>query len=143
MKKGLLLFSTLLAVVLLTGCSGSVTRLTCSQTVSGVNVKMLADFKSDELTYLGLQYDMDLSAYSDSQINLLKDQDMCSSVKASMAGYTNAFTNCKQNIENKNLKITADFDLDKLTDGLSRKTNIEEAKVQLEKQGYSCVTSNK
>ena len=142
MRKGLLLLSTLVFAVIITGCSGK-TRLTCTQKVQTVDVKMFADFKGDELTYLGLQYDMDLSEYNDTQVDLITKQDMCSTVKSSMASYSNAFTNCKQNVSNKNLKITADFDLDKLTGDLSKKTNVEEAKTQLEKQGYSCTTSNK
>lgn len=143
MKRGLILFGALFAMVLLTGCSSKETRLICTQTVQGVDVKMIADFASDELTYLGLEYNMDLSAYNDTQIDYLNKQDMCSTVKASMSSYSNAFTNCKQNVANKNLKITADFDLDKLTTGLSRKTSVEEAKAELEKQSYSCTVTNK
>lgn len=165
MKK-ILLFSTLFVALLLTGCgndsgntnglNGIVTtptptvapstskRLLCEQKVQTVDVDMIADFEKDELTYLGLKYEMDLSGYTDVQINAIRAQDMCGTVKASMQGYTNAFTNCKQSVVNKTLLITADFDLDKLIESnLSRKTSIELAKAELEKQNYSCTISNK
>ncbi len=142
MKK-VLLFGIMFAVVFLTGCQKT-TRLVCSQSVTSsgleVSVDMIADFGEEELVYLGLEYGMDLSAYTDAQVDLINKQDMCSSVKANMSSYAEAFTNCKQSVSNKKLKITADFDLDKLMNsGLSRKTNADEAKTVLEKQGYTCV----
>ena len=141
MKK--VLFA-LIALLLVTGCGGSTKRLLCSQKVQTVDVDMIADFKGDELTYLGLKYEIDLTSYTDAQVELVGKQDMCSTVKASMSSYTNAFTNCKQKIDNKILVITADFDLDKLVGAdISKKTSIEEAKKELEKQNYSCTVSNK
>lgn len=159
MKK-VLLFSVLFLALFLTGCSsdsdkesnpldiGGNTivkekRLVCSQKVQTVDVDMIADFKGDELTYLGLKYEMDLSSYNDVQINAIKAQDMCITVKNSMQSYTNAFTNCKQDVVDKVLVITADFDLDKLITGdIKRETKIEEVKKALESQNYSC-TINK
>ena len=93
MKK-ILLFSMLFILLLSTGCSSDETnklgdinpiennevengkRLVCSQKVKTVDVDMIADFENDELTYLGLKYEMDLSAYSDVQINAIKAQDI-------------------------------------------------------------------
>ena len=160
MKK--MLLGILFALVLLTGCSSESSsnlgdnifgndieedngvRLVCSQKVQIVDVDMIADFKDESLTYLGLKYKMDLSAYNDAQITAINGQDMCSSVKQSMTKYTDSFTNCKQSIEDKALIITADFDLDKLIDDdITKTTNIEEAKKELEKQGYTCVESKK
>ena len=106
-----------------------------------INVDMIADFKGDNLEALGLKYTMDLSEYNDEQIKAVSDQDMCASVKASMSasGLGEAFTNCKQGVNNKILEITADFDLDKMVgDDLSKETNVEEATKELEKQGYTC-----
>ena len=155
MRK-VLLFS-LLFVALLTGCSnneaegnplnggikGNVQRLVCSQKVQTVDVNMIGDFKGDELTYLGLKYTMDLSAYNDAQINAIKAQDMCGTVKASMSTYSSSFTNCKQSVENKNLIITADFDLEKLMTGeIKKEAKLADVKKSLEQQNYSC-TINK
>ena len=162
MKK-VLLFSAICIAMLLTGCSkdgnnnplddnglfNGITgknekRLVCNQKVQTVDVDMYADFSGDELTYLGLKYEMDLSSYTDAQIDLIKKQDMCSTVKQSMSNYTNAFTNCKQGIENKILVITADFDLDKLVTGdIKKEAKIEDVKAGLEKQNYSCTINNK
>ena len=154
MKKiGLL--CTLLIVLLLTGCESDIinngdikvdngTRLSCNQKVQTVDVKMIADFKDDKLTYLGLEYGMDLSSYTDTQVNAIQKEDMCTIVKNSMSNYSDAFTNCKQSVENKQLLITADFDLDKLKGAdLTTQTSIDEAKTELEKQGYSCTITKK
>ena len=159
MKK--LLFSLLIATVIVTGCGKEKTdgennndskpvdiitkseRLVCSQKVQTVDVDMIADFKGDVLTYLGLKYEMDLGSYNDAQINAIKAQDMCTTVKQSMASYTEAFTNCKQDVVNKVLVITADFDLDKLITGdIKKEAKIEDIKASLEKQNYVC-TINK
>lgn len=160
MKK-ILLFSTLFIILLLTGCSNNGNklgdidlpinedidngvRLVCSRKVQTVDVDMIADFKEDTLTYLGLQYEMDLSAYTDAQISAVGAQDMCTTVKKSMSTYTDAFTNCKQKVENKVLVITADFDLTKLAGAdLTTNTNLTDAKTGLEKQGYSCIEEKK
>ena len=163
MKK-ILLFSVLFVALLLTGCDSKkdeeiVTptstpsptpvpvvgkRLVCSQKVQTVDVNMIADFESETLTYLGLEYKMDLSEYSSAQIDAIKKQDMCSTVAKTMQSYTYAFTNCKQSVTNKTLLITADFDLDKLTGSdLSDKDSIDTAKSELEKQNYSCTITNK
>ena len=145
MKKYLFVIG-LSCLLVLTGCGKKEEkRLVCTQKVSSsgveVNVDMLADFKGDNLDYLGLKYTMDLSEYNDVQIDAIAKQDMCSVVKTSMtaSGLGEAFTNCKQGVNNKVLEITADFDLDKMVgDDLSRKTSVEEATKELEKQGYTC-----
>lgn len=141
MKKYLFIIG-LSCLLVLTGCGKKEEkRLICSQKVLTVNVDMIADFKGDNLEALGLKYTMDLSEYNDEQIKAVSDQDMCASVKASMSasGLGEAFTNCKQGVNNKILEITADFDLDKMVgDDLSKETNVEEATKELEKQGYTC-----
>lgn len=66
---------------------------------------------------------------------------MCSVVKSYMdtSGLGEAFTNCKQGVNDQILEITADFDLDKMVgDDLSKETSVEEATKELEKQGYTC-----
>lgn len=141
MKKYLFVIG-LSCLLVLTGCGKKdEKRLICSQKVLTVNVDMIADFKGDNLEALGLKYTMDLSEYNDAQIKAVSAQDMCASVKASMSasGLGEAFTNCKQGVNNKILEITADFDLDKMVgDDLSKETNVEEATKELEKQGYTC-----
>lgn len=151
MKKTLFL-GVLLGLLFVTGCgvkdiiSGGKDekRVTCSQKVQTVDVNMIADYTNDELSYLGLKYNMDLSAYSDIQINAVKNQDMCSVVKTNMSTFSTAFENCKQTVENKVLVITADFNLSKIvTSDNKSQTTKEEMISSLEKQGYSCVTTDK
>ena len=138
MKK-LYFFSALLIVTLLvTGC-GSSKRIVCSQKVSIVDVDMIIDYENDKLSAMGLKYTMDLGDYTDEQINQVTSQNLCSSVQAAMNAYSDAFTNCKQNMEGKKLVITADFVLEKLPgyqNGVNEK--MEDAIKGLEAQGYKC-----
>ena len=158
MKK-LFIFSLLLVALFITGCGkdekenenggnplnggtnvvSNEQRLVCSQKVQTVDVNMIADFRGDELTYLGLKYEMDLRSYNDAQIKAVEATDMCTTVKNSMQAYINSFTNCKQSVINKVLVITADFDLDKLIAGdIRREAKIEDVKRSLETQSYVC-----
>ena len=137
MKK-LVLISALVTILLITGC-GKTEKLVCSQKVAMVDVDMIADWKNNELNYLGLKYTMDLSGYNDTQVEAVNKQNMCETVKKAMSSYQDAFTNCKQKLENKKLVITADFDIDKMPNSeIGRKSTKEEAVKQLEKQGYTC-----
>ena len=141
MKKYLLVI-LLSGLLLITGCGNkNEKKLVCNQKVLTVDVNMIADFNDNNLDYLGLKYTMDLSDYSDAQIQAINDEDMCTTVKETMNsnGLGDAFTNCKQKINDKVLEITADFDLDKMIgNDISRETSIEEAIKELEQQGYKC-----
>lgn len=148
MKK-MLLACLLFGTVFLTACGNDNVvkgrkELVCSQKVSVVDIDMIADFNDDKIESLELKYTMDLSSYSDEQISAISGQNMCSSVKSAMSDYTDAFTNCKQNIENKILVITADFDINKMGGAdITSKTNIEDAKKAFESQNYTCVLNDK
>jgi len=132
------LFSLLFICLLLVGCS-STKRVVCNQKVSVIDVDMIMDFKDDVISYMGLKYTMDLSSYSDEQINLIKEQNICDTVKQSMSAYADAFTNCKQNIDNKKLLVTADFDIDKIPGSAEgKKESMDQAIKELEAQGYTC-----
>ena len=137
MKK-VVLFSALFLALLLTGCS-STKRVVCSQKVATVDVDMIMDFKNDVISYMGLKYTMDLSEYSDDQIKEVESRDLCVNVKAAMSTYKDAFKNCKQGMQGKELVITADFDIDKLPGASSgKKVSMEDAIKSLETQGYKC-----
>ena len=111
--RRVLLVSILLIALFVTGCGNS-NEVVCTQSVSGVKIDMIMSFKEDKLDTMGLKYSMNLEDYSDEQIKQIGEQNLCSSVKNAMKTYVDAFKNCKQNIDNKNLVITADFDIDKL-----------------------------
>lgn len=138
MKK-LYLFGTLLVVALLvTGC-GSKNEVVCTQSVSGVKVDMIMNFKDDKIDTMGVKYSMDLSNYSDDQVKQIESQNLCSSVQTAMGTYGTAFTNCKQKVENKNLLVTADFDIQKLPGAINGQGDTKEQAIKgLESQGYKC-----
>lgn len=140
------LFTILIAILFLTGCGNTtkLQRLTCNQKIKTVSVDMIADFKDDKITYFGLEYDMDLSGISDKEINLVNQVDMCETVKKSVSQYTDAFKNCKKTKEDKILKITADFDLNKIINNESKEEiTLEAFKDKLEKENYLCVIEDK
>lgn len=142
MKK-VLLFSALLVAMVLTGCSGNKRYLDCNQslTTGGYkqDVNLHAKFDGEDIVDYGIRYDMDLSAYSDTERLGINSQDMCSMAAASMGNYENAIINCKQRIENKHLVITADYNLKVLLSVADGKPTIESLKTQLEKQNYACI----
>ena len=140
MKKNILVVSLLSAILLLTGCgSNKEALLRCKATKSGVDVGFNVGFKGSKVVKMDLSYDMDLSQYSDAQIDLVKEQDFCSSVKSSMKEYEEAFVNCKQEVSNKHLLVTSDLDVDKVAKNeLQKFATPEDTKKELEKTGYTC-----
>lgn len=141
MKK-ILLFSILLISLFICGCDNN-KKVVCSNKISkdGINIDVLmtGDFVSNKLNSLSLQYMMDLSGYSDSQIKTISDLDMCSSVESSMKEYVGDFKDCKQSIEEKKLVITAIFDISKLSNlDINSKTTSDEFINSLKKQDYTC-----
>ena len=140
MKKLILGSILLFGVLLLTGCgSQKEALLRCTATQSGVDVNLNVKFIGKKVDKMDLSYNMDLSGYNDTQINAIGNQDFCTSVKNAMSQYSDAFTNCKQNISNKHLVVTADFDIDKIaTSELDKMSSVEDAKTGLESAGYTC-----
>ncbi len=139
MKRNIILSVCLCAVLLLvTGC-GRERTLVCTQTASGVDITFNVGFKGNTIKTMDFSYDMDLTSYNDAQIEAIGKQDLCTTVKNSMAQYKDAFTDCKQNIENKHLRLSSRFDVDKIAKNqLDKMTSPEKAKEDLETQGYSC-----
>ena len=82
---------------------------------------------------------MDLSKYSDAQIEAIGKQDFCSRVKSSMSTFKDAFSNCNQEISSKHLNVKAELDVNKVAkDYVSKIAKPESAKAELEKVGYTC-----
>ena len=137
MKKkvmGLTLF--LCGVFCLVGCgSSSSGKLTCKITSGGADVTLTANFDGNKVDAMSIKYDMDLSSYSDSQVTILEKQDFCKSLKSSMSQFE--LTGCKQDISNKQLKVTSDIDISKMasTDLVGSK---DETKKALEAMGFKC-----
>ena len=140
MKKGTLIFaiSLFMITLLFSGCSTN-KKLSCTQTSSGVDITFNVGFKGNTINSMDFAYDMDLSSYTDEQISYLKNMDFCSTVKSSVSDYKDAFVDCKQNIENKQLKVTSKLDVDKIAKNtLSKIKSVNSAKKELESQGFKC-----
>ena len=129
-----------ISLLTLTGCGNSdVKTLVCTQNVSGINIELTTKFAGKKVDNMKMKYAINLSSYNETQIDAIKEQDFCTLVKGSMIGYENAFNNCKQNVNDKELLITADFDVNKIEDdNIKEESTPEEAKKGLEQEGYTC-----
>ena len=152
MRKGkLAVFAVaLMLLVAVTGCdlkkdkesgkSSTKKVVTCTTSVSGVDVEFNMTFEGKKIKGMDFNYDMDLSAYSDAQIKAVGAQDFCSVVKKSFTGFENAFENCDQDIKNKHLVVNSKLDVEKLSSSMKdTMVSPEKAKEGLEATGYTCV----
>lgn len=141
MKKRMIVLLFVVALtVILTGCgSKKSTKLVCTQSVNGVDVEFNIFFEGNKINKMDFNYAMDLSTYTDEQVEILSNQDFCSIVKSSMKEYEDAFTNCNQNITDQALKINSVLDVDKVAKSeLDKMESPSNAKEDLEAQGYTC-----
>ena len=129
------------SILVLTGCGNSGAKtLVCTQNAAGVDIELTTKFAGNKVDDMKMKYTMDVSSYNETQIDAIKGQDFCTLVKGSMSGYEKAFNNCKQDVGNGKLLITADFDITKIEDEtLKEESTPEEAKKGLEEEGYTCV----
>ena len=139
MRK-MLIGVSLIALTLTTGCFASKEKnLVCTTNVSGIKIEFNIKFKGNIVKNMDFSYDMDLSSYSESQIDLVKAKDFCPTIKQSMPDYSFAFKDCNQKLENKHLIVASEIDVDKIAnstkDKMGSPTKTKEA---LEKTGYSC-----
>ncbi len=123
------------AVLCLTGCGNKPSTLVCSQTISGVEATLTANFVGKELKSMGFNYNMDLSKYSDTYINAIEKQDFCKSVQNAISQFT--LVDCTQKVEDKKLLVTSGIDITKI-DKSDLVGSPAATKAELEKQGYTC-----
>jgi hypothetical protein len=138
MKKSRFLLGA--AIILLSaGCANQETKIVCKQNTSGVDITFNVGFKGNIVETMNFKYDMDLSKYSDMQIEAIEKKDFCEVVKGSMSGYKDAFNNCNQKVEDKHLLVISDLDVDKVAkEEPDKMGSPKETKNALEKQGYEC-----
>ena len=136
-KSGIILGAAF--VLLSAGCTSKETKLVCKQSVSGVELTYNIGFKENTVETMDFRYDMDLSKYSDKQIEAIEKKDFCEEVKGSINEYKNAFENCNQKVEDKHLLVISDLNVDKIAeDEKDKMGSPEKTKKELEKQGYEC-----
>ena len=142
MRKGkLFLIASIIAVVLLiTGCGANQKKtLTCTQSASGVDIEFKVGFIGNLIKTIEINYDMDLSKYTDEQIEMISKQDFCEVVKNAMSDYKTAFTSCEKDIKDKHLTINSSLDINKIAKNIKQKfENPEKAKKELEEEKYTC-----
>ena len=139
MKKIFVFVIALFMVISLSACGKKEQKLMCKQLIDGVNVSLNVDFKGNMIQNMDFAYYSDLTEYKDDVIETLKKQDFCEVIKGSMPDYAEAFRDCKYTVQNKELNITAGFDVDKIAKTeLDKMGSIEAGKESLEASGYTC-----
>ena len=161
MKKFFIGALVFVLAIMLTGCSltknaksvkntiekriktESKAELDCKQQVTesglAVDIDFNVDFVNNIIKDIDFTYDMDLSSYNDQQVEAVSNTDLCTVVKDAMPTYKDAFTDCKQRVENKHILIESELDIDKIAKNqLEKMSKPEAAKEELEKEGYTC-----
>ena len=161
MKKFFIGALVFVLAIMLTGCSltknaksvkntiekrvktESKAELDCKQQVTesglAVDIDFNVDFVNNIIKDIDFSYDMDLSSYNDQQVEAVSNTDLCTVVKDAMPTYKDAFTDCKQRVENKHILIESELDIDKIAKNeLEKISKPEAAKKDLEEQDYKC-----
>ena len=157
MKKFFIGALVFVLAIMLTGCSltknaksvkntiekriktESKAELDCKQQVTesglAVDIDFNVDFVNNIIKDIDFTYDMDLSSYNDQQVEAVSNTDLCTVVKDAMPTYKDAFTDCKQRVENKHILIESELDIDKIAKNeLEKISKPEAAKKDLEEQ---------
>ena len=143
MKKIVSVLLVMVACVLIAGCGSKKQKLVCKMDIEGVDTTYNVGFSGNMITTMDFQYLYDLSEFNDTQIEGIKKQDFCSSIKEKMPEYKEAFTSCESNIADKSLNVSVVLDVDKIAKNtLEKMGNIETGKEALEAQGFACTIEN-
>ena len=135
MKKNILLF--LMIILITSGCSNK--KLVCKRNMNNSSFEYSIEFKDDSIKIMNLYYDMDLTNYSNRQISMVEKQDFCSKLKDNMKSFKDAFNNCKQEIIDEHLRVTANIDVSKISKTtLEKISTSDKTKSLMEKQNYKC-----
>ena len=138
MKKTISACIVLTMIVMLTGC-GNREKVVCEQKSTSYTTQLVTEIEKDTIKGMSMKMEMDLSAYSDAQIEQVAKQDFCTLVKSYLSTYSEALENCKQDVSRKILTITSDINVNKITDQeLQLNKTSKEVKEYFEKQGYTC-----
>ena len=126
-------------ILLATGCAGKNTKLVCTQSQSGVDMTFDVNFKGNVVDTMDIKYEMDLSKYTDKQVEAVGKQDFCTKVKSVMGQYKDGFEDCKQSIENKKLTVSSNINVDKIASSTRDKIGSPDAtKKEIEQSGFKC-----
>ena len=137
MKKKICLSCLIALLLFTTGCKKE-KKLVCNKT--NTNTKMTLNFiyKGDELDNMGMVYTLDTSKLDDDVVKESRKQDYCAMFASSMGQFGEAFKNCKQKNNSKNIELTSEFDIEKLKSDEVDSKSIDNTKQRLEKAKFEC-----
>lgn len=109
---------------------------TMSQSYGGFTLSADVNMKFKDGYFSGgtMSEKIDGSSLTDAQIDQLKQTDLCSSVTAS-GNEAVSFTNCKQNINGKDIVVSVDL---KPGAQATEKVEVSDGKEMFESQGFTC-----
>ena len=131
----------LLLIIMVVGCSRNVVnkKLDCEQKIGEMDFELIMDFDGNRIGNIDFKCTSDLSKYNEKQINAIKEKDLCKTVRETMKGFENSFISCDQEISDNKLLISSKLDTNKITsNGIREVGSIEEGKILLENDGYTC-----
>ncbi len=141
MKKIILSILVVLVCIVTVGCGVKTTKVKCSTDANSIKIDMnftYLDSKSQYDKSASMVATMDLSKYTDKQIEAIEKQKLCESFLNGVGKLKPAFSNCKQTVENKELKMTADLDLKKAEENNLFKLKSEKKDIEKYFDGYKC-----
>lgn len=139
MKKIFMLVAILCLILITSGCKKK-TLLYCSTDTNNAKLEYNIVFKDDYIDSMKLSYIMDISKFTDNQKVALAKENYCKLLKKSMVQYDEAFSNCKQDINNDNMfVVNIDLEVEKIEKNLlSKMVSVDKTKEVLENGGYKC-----
>ena len=124
-------FVLICAVLLLGGCKKGIKTIECTGKSSGmdVNLRVEYDEKASSLISQYVEYILDVSSYSSSELEDIKKKDLCSQIKDNYK-----LLSCSMEIKEKNIHIYADFDMSRYKNVRLKEDSVNEVVKSLEKE---------
>ena len=138
MKKIILIMFLVITPFLLAGCGkkeekkpSNMKEVTCNAEISGMDsvIKFQYDTKENAIKEASVKYTMDLSVYTDDQLKVLKETDLCASYVSEQFG------ECKSKLENKKLELDVALNIEPMieTEFNSKQPTLDELVSSYEK----------
>ncbi len=141
MKKVFLSLIVILICIVTVGCSNKETKVKCSTTSNSIAIDMNFTYLDGKKMYAkeaSMVATMDLSSYTEKQIEAIQKQDLCASFLKGVGKLEPAFSNCKQEVTSDKLSLTADLDLKKAEDKDLFRLKGEKKDIEKYFEGYEC-----
>ena len=141
MKRVFMSVAVILVCALVVGCGNKTSKVVCSTTTSGIDIKMNFTYNDGKKMYEdagSMVATMDLSKYTEAQRSAIEKQDLCKTFLNGLGKLQPAFSNCKQEITKKALTLTADVSMKTAEEKNLFELKMEKNKIEDYFSGYNC-----